>query len=50
VLLGPGCATQPATTAYRARLAELQRVAVDTPLDQAEIEALGARFFEPQAP
>jgi uncharacterized membrane protein len=50
VLLGPGCAAQPANADYRARLTEMQRAVVDTPLDLAEIDALGARFFEPQTP
>ena len=50
VLLGPGCAAQGATVSYRARLADLQRAAASAPLDQAEIDALGPRFFDPQAP
>lgn len=50
VLLGPGCAAHEATDAYRARLVDLQRAAAGAPLDQAEIDALGARFFEPQTP
>ncbi len=50
VLLGPGCAAHEATEAYRARLADLQRAAAGAPLDQAEIDALGAQYFQPQAP
>lgn len=50
VLLGPGCAAHEATDAYRARLADLQRAAAGAPLDQAEIDALGAQYFQPQAP
>ncbi len=49
VLLGPDCAAPDATAAYRARLADLQRTAAGAPLDQAEIDALGAHYFQPQA-
>lgn len=47
VLLGRGCAEPAAATAYRARLATLQRTVADQPLSPAMLEALGPRAFTP---